>query len=176
MEDSKKNEWQDARIRSSREDIDSIVSGRARTALQNLATRYRQFSNIAFIMIFTMPWVFMSQLIPGRNSLYVVISGMLYFLTCSVMDRWLYNGISRIDCATMSVSEVAGLALFYRKRHIQFIIILLPLAAAWISMLLYFSTSDPFLIYSVACGTVIGLAIGVRQLFKFMNDYRDITE
>ncbi len=68
---------------------------------------------------------------PRRNS----SVRMLYCVIASVMDRWLYKGISRIDVATMPVSEVCRLAFYYRKKHFQFMAILIPLAVIFITCL-----------------------------------------
>ena len=65
----------------------------------------------------------------------IVLLGMLYCVIASVMDRWLYKGISRIDVATMPVSEVCRLAFYYRKKHFQFMAILIPLAVIFITCL-----------------------------------------
>ncbi len=90
------------------------------------------------------------------------------------MDRWLYHGIKQIDVLTMSVSEVVEKALYYRKWHIRFIFILLPMALGCLGLLAY-AIDDFYGRLGMVAGFLVGVAKGLRQLLNFLADYRAIT-
>lgn len=176
MNDNLRQNWREARFHAPQNNsIDDIIAGRRRTALQRLADRYRRFSNIALIMLLCIPIAFRSQIYPAESRLPLSIMFGVYFLLCSGIDRWLYHGISHIDCATMPVATVSELALFYRRRHLQSIILLVPLAIFNVGMMVYYLTDDEWMIAAISAGVIIGLALGIRALLRFMNDYRDIA-
>ena len=90
------------------------------------------------------------------------------------MDYWLWNKIRHIDPVAMTISTVAELALLYRKRHLQFMAILIPLAIGLIGLLAYAVSDDTAFLSGMSCGAAIGLMIGLIVFRRFMNDYRDI--
>lgn len=175
MDEEIKKNWNDTKFHSMNDDCArEILNGKRSTALQGLAKRYRWFSNMALIMLIWFPLMMTNRLLPDDTRLYFCIAFAAYFLICSVMDRWLYLGISRIDCATMPVSEVSRLALFYRKRHLQFILILIPLMVALIGALIHTLVDDIYFVVGAVFGGIVGLAIGIRQFMEFMSDYRKV--
>lgn len=177
MEEDVKRNWQEARIASGHgNNYDDIFNGRRRTALENLARRYKRFSNLALLFVLWGPVTFANPSLLEHGRVVMSLVSALYFLVCSCMDRWLYQGIKSIDCSTMTVSEVSRRALFYRKRHLQFIAILLPFAFIWIGMLVYYINYNPYFLWGIALGGLFGFALGFRQLLAFLADYRRVTE
>lgn len=179
MNDDLKKSWQDTNVSIPEPPgmYDSIINGKRRTALENLAERYRRFSNLALVLILmSTTWIFNSNLYPfdHRMRIAIGISFAVYALIGSVMDRWLYNGIRGIDVAVMPVSEVIRKALFYRKRHLQFIAILLPIVLAIIAVMAW-SIDNLYFRLGILVGFIAGTAIGLRQLMAFLTDYRAIT-
>lgn len=177
MDDLKKN-WQNANVSLNQNSnaYDSIINGKRRTALENLAERYRRFSNIALMLILlSFTWIFNPNMFPEnhRLSIAVGVSFAIYALIGSIMDRWLYQGIRSIDVVTMPVSEVIRKALFYRKRHLQFIAILLPIVLAIIGGMAW-SMDNLYFRLGILVGFIAGTAIGLRQLMAFLADYRTI--
>lgn len=178
METNLQREWRETNVRvdHNEEMLESIRRGRRKSALQRLAARYRMFSIIGAVCTVTMPWLLSRpEMIPDSPlKMWMLIFFALYFLTCFAMDMWLYHGISGIDTATMSVSEVISRALFYKKRHLQFVLILLPWAFVIVGCLIYSAGVDAA-IYGMIAGGSFGLIIGINQLRRFLSDYRDIT-
>ena len=177
--DNLRKDWQDANVSLSHEHnaYDSIINGKRRTALENLAERYRRFSNIALVLILmSFTWMFNPSMFPDNRSIGIAVgvSFAVYALIASIMDRWLYQGIRSIDVVSMSVSEVIRKALFYRKRHLQFIAILLPIVLAIIGVMAW-SMDNLYFRLGIVVGFIAGTAIGLRQLFAFLADYRTIT-
>lgn len=177
MNDLRKD-WQNANVslQGNHDAYDSIINGKRKTALDSLAERYRRFSNMAIVLILlSFTWIFNPSMFPLNPTLRIVIgiAFALYALTCSLMDRWLYLGIRSFDIAAMPVSEVVRKALFYRKRHLQFIAILIPIVMAIICVMAWNMDSLYFRL-GIVCGFILGTAIGLRQLFAFLADYRAI--
>ena len=177
--DNLRKDWQNANVSLSRgsDAYDSIINGKRRTALENLAERYRRFSNLALVLILmSFTWIFNPSMFPDNRSLGIAVgvSFAVYALIASIMDRWLYQGIRSIDVVSMSVSEVIRKALFYRKRHLQFIAILLPIVLAIIGVMAW-SMDNLYFRLGIVVGFIAGTAIGLRQLFAFLADYRTIT-
>ncbi|MDE6381005.1 MAG: hypothetical protein K2L11_11075 [Muribaculaceae bacterium] len=177
--DNLKKDWQDADIAIRRESDSyaAIINGKRKTALQNLADRYKRFSimGVCLIML-SLSYCFNPNIFPGDVRWRIAISVMfaLYALTASVMDRWLYNGIRSIDVVTMPVSKVIEKALFYKKRHLQFIAVLLPVVLAIIGAIAWKGDNIYFRL-GVLVGFIAGTAIGIFQLMNFLADYRAIT-
>lgn len=180
MDQDLKNDWKEAKFQPlSEQQRAEIMYGRRRTALQRLADRYKWFSNMALPMMLLMPFVVLNNVLytaPWGWKLTWSIFAASYFALCSIMDRWLYHGIKSIDCATMTVNEVSAKAMFYRKRHLQFIIILLPMAIVVIGSMSLLVDMNIYFMYGIIIGGVTGLALGLRQFLKFMSDYRTIDE
>ena len=178
MDDLKKD-WQDINvdIHTESNSYDRIINGKRRTALENLAERYRRFSNMALGLIFlSFSWVLNPNMFPDNYRLRITVGVLfaLFALVASIMDRWLYQGIQGINVFAMPVSQVIHKALFFRKRHLQFIAILLPVVLALIGFIAW-SMDNLYFRLGILLGFIIGTAIGLRQLFAFLADYRTIT-
>lgn len=183
MEENIKKAWQSLRGEyygeNYGENISDIIAGKRRTALQNLARRYRWFSNISifFLVVWCPMFAFSSEILTGvEDRIQMSILFGVYFMICSVMDRWLYMGIKGIDCGVMDVNAVQRKALFYRKRHLQFVLILLPMALGLVGFLAYKVSEDVYMLWGIIIGILVGLAIGSRELMRFMSDYKKATE
>ncbi len=176
--DEIRKDWQDANVAIQRasDSYDNIINGKRKTALQNLAQRYRWFSNMALVFILVMPFSLLNlNLFPElKLRMTVIIWFASFFLISSVMDRWLYHGIKQIDVLTMPVAEVVEKALYYRKWHIRFIFILLPLALGCLGLMAYV-IDDIYVRLGMLAGFLVGVALGIRQLLNFLADYRAIT-
>ncbi len=176
-----KKTWDEAArkiYRPSPEEYEAIYRTRKMTALESLADRYRRFYRLAFIMIaVSVMWMFGHFPFENPQMKYIV-SGimMVYFAVCGCMDLWLYRGVSSIDCFTMTVNEVIRKALYYRKRHLQFVMVLLPVAILMLGVLAYSMSSDVYVIYGMVCGAVVGIILGAIQLCKFLKAYRVISK
>lgn len=182
MENSVKKDWRDTRvnIKTDAETLDSIMQGKKKSALQNLAQRYQTFWRLEIVALcLCVPAIFqvMSQEFEFsmKGSICLTIGIAVMFMLSSVMDRWLYSRISELDLTAMTVTEVARKAALYRKRHLQFVAILLPIAIILLCAMASMS-GNVYLISGMATGGVIGFALGIGQLMKFLRDYRSLTE
>lgn len=152
------------------------IDGRRKTALEDLARRYRLFAIAAMICIVAFPMAMHGHASPLSSpyTLWVVIFGVVYFGTASAMDWWLYRQVTEIDVSRMPVEEVAERSAFCRKRHLQFICVLLPMALGFVAFFLYSTIDSPYVIAGGIAGFVIGALLGLRQLHRFLSDYRQL--
>ncbi|MDE7159810.1 MAG: hypothetical protein K2O24_03055 [Muribaculaceae bacterium] len=160
------------------EEFETMYRERKETALEQLAQRYRRFSRLGLVMaVVSVFWMFSHISFAESYMKYVTsIVFILYFATCSIIDNWLYNGVKSIDCFTMSVSEVIDKALYYRRKHLQSMILLIPFAVVAMGTLAFSFVSEPYMIYGMIAGLIIGLAIGLQQFRSFMAEYRTISK
>ena len=157
-------------------DVYATVNLNGKTTLERLASRYRRFSILGIIAaVMVLLWsvnpVF--DFMPYRT--FIVCLGAGYMLLASLMDHKLYLDVKSIDPATMSVNAVIMRCLHCRKRHLQCMAVLIPLAIVFIGLMGYGMAREPYFLSGMAAGAIVGLAIGVRQLMNFMSDYRALT-
>lgn len=143
------------------------------TTLDKLAQRYKRFACLSLCCII-LSASFINPNILSRTGLWLPIIMIIYFMTASLMDWWLYYGIKSIDCISMSVSDVIEKAYFFRKRHFLFIAILFPIMIVVFSGLIYAAGGDKYLILGMVAGGAVGLVIGFRQFLCFLRDYRSL--
>ncbi len=163
------------RIEKNEIDRERLFGMKRKTALDSLASRYRRFSTVAFVMI--LPGM-MSLLNPlSRSDIKWWVAGycILYMVVAGCMDGWLYKGVSAIDVTSMPVLEVGRLCRFYRRRHHQFMLLLIPLACIFIGLICYAFRFDPYFIAGAVAGCVAGIIIGTVQYLKFVSDYKTVT-
>lgn len=177
--DNLQQNWQQANIDISSSTVarSSIISGRQKTALQNLAARYRHFSIIGgLVILIGISYIFNDNIFPTDPISRIIFGAAfaLFGLVASLIDQWLYLGIRSIDVNTMTVKEVIEKALFYRKRHLQTIAILLPSVLVIIGFMVW-KMHNYYFLSGVVTGAIVGLAIGLRQLLNFLADYRAIS-
>lgn len=167
-----KNKWQKAASSMRVKDSGQWLDSRKATSLDRLAARYRRFATLSFVVMVATAF----NLIPMREVFptWIILCLIGYFGIASVMDYWLWKGIEGIDCTTMTVEDVLRRCLFYRKRHLQFIVVLLPMALGVLTAMFIQWKADIYMIGGMAAGFVVGAAIGVRKLIDFLNDYRNI--
>lgn len=150
-------------------------NGNPLTSLERLRNRYRRFAILGFTML-PLSFVFiLKSIFPIEGGIWITLSFIVYFLTCGFMDTWLYRGLDTIDCLHMSVSEVIEKARYYRKKHLQFVVILIPMAIALLCGLAYFTGWEEHILLGMIVGGSIGFAIGLQQLFAFLRDYKNIA-
>lgn len=163
--------WRDTRISTSESDFDH----RRRTALERLAARYRRFAVMALVLVLYCPMTIYRHIENHSLSLAIAIFFSLYLLMCSAMDWYLYYSIRAIDVSSMPVDEVLTRAMHCRKHHLQFVCILLPCAALLLGGIFYAMASNPYILWGMISGAIVGLLIGTLQLRRFLADYRSLT-
>ena len=182
--DQLKEMWSDLNRRVERlenqtlEEGRKVASGKITTAREDLATRYKRFMIIGFVMgVFFPLFLIMSptDFFPDGTIKYVASALFFsYFITAAVMDSYLYNEVRSMDLAMMTVSQVIHKARTLKRRHHIFMIILIPFAVITLEVFAIPLLDDPFIIAGMITGGVVGLCIGLRQYFRMMRDYREM--
>lgn len=148
-----------------------------KTALERLRNKYRLFWTVALIMVF---WAYiMFAKVVDLESPFNVCLGLsfaAYFLIVFCMDYWLWRGLGTIDPLRMPIAEVSAKSMFYRKRHLQFIAVLIPLAIAVLGFAVYVFSFEIYFLAGMFSGAVIGLVLGIVQFRRFMAEYRELSE
>ena len=158
------------------ETLEQIRIGKQSTSLDRLGARYFRFMMMSAVCtILSVSFMLAPWPLP-YNPIWLSLAFMVYFLTASLMDYWLYRGIGSIDCLRMPVSQVVRKALYYRKRHLQFIACLLPMVIGVIFLLALYCNFDRSTLLGMIIGGAFGFAVGLYQLREFMRDYRKIVD
>lgn len=153
---------------------DPIGDLRRKTALQNLARRYRQFAIMALCMIPVSFSLLDSHTYSPTLGLWNFIIFNTVMISASIFDWWLYRLISSISVTTMPVLEVVKKAWICRKRHLQFIAIFLPVDLLFIGLLYAASDHNIYFTCGIIAGFVFGITIGLKNLFRFLADYKEV--
>lgn len=172
--------WQEAAHRfysPNPDEWESLYRMKKETALEKLAQKYRRFSCMGLLMaIVSLCYMLPIHIIEGKLRIWVSLVFLVYSLTCSLMDYWLYKGIESIDCYTMTVKEVSDKAMYYRSKHLMFIAILLPMMFGILGFLVYALGYNIYIIWGILAGLLVGGALGFRQFLEFMSEYRKLRE
>lgn len=148
-----------------------------KTALDRLRNKYRVFWIVSILMIISTFIIFSRGiLVDSEWGGYLGVAYAVYFLTTFVMDHWLWVGIGTIDPIRMGVTEVAEKSMFYKKRHLQFMTILIPMAIMLLGFTGFVFSSDKYLISGMFTGAIVGAVMGYLQFRRFMEDYKDLSE
>lgn len=177
MEQEIKGCWRSARFSNT---TDNYTPHR-QTTLQRLIRRYKRFSRIAFIMALCSPlYVFLLLRDNTTASMWqitsVTIFMMIYFITVSIMDSWIARGLSSINIMEETVSEVCHQAFFYRKRHFQFIAVLIPMGLMILGSLAWLFSDNRYILNGMVSGAIIGAVVAIFVLRRFLKEYRDLSD
>lgn len=175
-----KDTWAEASrktFRHSPEDFEEMYREKKETALERLAARYKRFSNFGLAMVVVSAlWMFSSLPFATDAGKYISCAMMMvYFATCSILDHWFYSGVSSINCYTMTVSEVIGKAMYYRRKHLQSMMFLFPFVFIVLGALIYAMDTNEYMLLGMGAGALVGLIIGYRQYRQFMSEYKTIS-
>lgn len=146
-----------------------------KTSLDSLADRYRRFAILGIAMTLCCSGLF-NHVVPFGAYRFTPYIMAAYFLLASVMDWYLMKGIKSIDVNTMSVNKVCSMVKHYKKRHHQFMIVLIPICITILTLFICAFASDRYMVGGVICGAILGLIVGLSQYNKFMSDYRTIEK
>ena len=170
MEEDIRHQWCNARFVSNDAPLSEVLRGRCTTALERLGRRYRCFVTSGLLMLIFMP-LNLSRL--GIIDTGYIIGFELICLVCVIVDMCLWYKIRGIDCLTMSVREVLRRSQACRKLHLRSVFVLLPCAMVFVGMLM---VQLPYYAQlGAAVGGCVGLIVGVRQLLRFLADYREVA-
>lgn len=172
LEEMKKN-WNELDNRvadleaKNQEIMDYIWANNVRSARERLMFQYRRFIFIGSIMAIVMALT-RGEFFPW----YIKIAFICYFLLVAAMDYYLYMGIKGIDINTFTVNDLVEKALFYRRRHHIFQLILLPIAIVMLTA--QFCIAAEYFRWGMLAGLIIGLAVGLSIYVRIMRNYKSL--
>lgn len=148
--------------------ISGIERGKIISAQERLVRRYHRFAVVGLLMCPVVGILYrgLMPLLPR-----VMFAG--FFLVASMMDFYMWKGVKSIDCTTMGVATVAEKARFYRKMHHIFMAVLVVLFVPILGTLMALG-ADEYMMWGMAAGGVVGLAIGVKMYLNIMGEYRTL--
>lgn len=144
------------------------------TSLDRLRLRYRRFAIIAALFAPVSLCYTLADIFPPQWRLWLGLYMALYFVTASVMDGWLCRRIGEIDVCRMPVAEIYRRTRLCRRRHHQFMAVLIPLAVVFVGLMTYAFAPEPYVIAGIIVGALTGAAIGLREYLRFMADYKNL--
>lgn len=148
-----------------------------KTALDRLRDRYRVFWTVSLVMAFVWFMIFSRGMIVESDlNFWLGVAYAAYFLICFAMDYWLYCGIGSIDPLRMTVSQVVDKSVYYKKWHLKFVAVLIPVAIFLLGFTGYVFSADKYMLEGMAVGAICGLIIGIMQFRRFMEEYRKLSE
>ncbi|MCM1022322.1 MAG: hypothetical protein NC343_08370 [Muribaculum sp.] len=146
-----------------------------KTTLDRLREKYRSFWIFALVMLVVT--IFYSPIIVSEERiLYMRLLFSIYFIAVFTIDYWLWRGLGTIDLISMTVTEVAHKVMFYKRRHLQFMAFLIPMAVILVILMGYILSADGYMLTGIIIGAICGALIGTWQFRKFMSMYRNIEE
>lgn len=152
-----------------------IIKEKYSSARERLIRKYYSFMVVEAIMI-----IFMSLFLiynPQINEKYriaALISWDVFFLFEFLADSYLLYQIKNIKIFSSNINEVAKRAADNWKLHKILILIGLPLAIGVIIIFALAIDANEFTIYGMFIGGLIGGIIGIYQLLKFKNNYKQL--
>ncbi len=167
-----KQDWEKTKATLGNTADDNVPNTQRKTALDKLIARYRSFVRLECLCIILIPaiyWFF------SDNGIFLPIYAAAFFLIAALVDYWLARKLSTIDIQRMAVTAVVRTALDCRKRHLQSMILLIPLGVGFIAAMAYAALNETSILIGMAAGFVVGLAAGIREFRAFMRDYRTAT-
>ncbi len=171
--------WKDGFSNESPENLqrlcDSLIGSRRQNSLDSLADRYRRFMMLGFGMTLVSITFIFGHIFPRPFNYWIGITMWAYFLTGALMDTYLFRGIRSINIYKEGVAEVARQTRHYRRRHLQFMAILIPWMLLILVLMCCAFLPNEYMLWGIAFGFIVGLAIGLRQFFKFMEEYKELS-
>lgn len=174
--DEMKSNWNELNARvdnleaKNREMMNYIWSNKVCSAREKLMFQYRRFIFVGSIMAVTMSLT-RGDLFPW----YLKIAFVSFFLIAAAMDLYLYRGIKSIDVNTFTVNDVARKALFYRRRHHIFQVILLAIGVPMLSVQFWIAT-ESYMRWGMLTGIIVGLVIGISAYLSIMRNYKSLMK
>lgn len=151
--------------------------GKKKTALDRLRDKYLAFWIISSLMAVGGFLLFSRTLVVDSGlGLWLGVAYAFYFLTVASMDFYLWRGIGSIDTLMMDVADISRKSMFYRRRHLQFMAILIPMAIALLGFTGYVYFSEIYFFNGMIVGIIAGAIIGTIQFRRFMAEYRRLSD
>lgn len=152
-----------------------ITTNKIKTAREKLMVKYRIFIILACVMIIYIG--LMVAYMPNTVEKYrvpVFIYCCVFFLFEALVDTYLLSKVKKIDVYNSTIMEIARQSIRNWKIHKIAVFIGFPMAVGAIILLALLMNADSFALSGLCVGALIGFALGIRQLYRFMQYYRQM--
>lgn len=90
---------------------------------------------------------------------------------------WLWRGTGNINPLAMSITQVSLMAKYYKKCHLLYNLIGFPLVILWIGYFMFVASRSEFRgMDGLVIGAIVGGFGGLYGLWKYLKDYRHLSE
>jgi hypothetical protein len=169
--DELKNGWQSLHTMPKQTDdaiVTEVVNGKISSARERLVRQYKNMFS------FKEPFACVVLLaLSYRLPLCIILAMALFIIIAGIMDYYLYRGIKGLDLSTEGVTQIASKAKFYRRRHLQFQLVRIPMAVFLLALFFVFATEWGQ--KGIVVGVIIGTAVGLPKFFSLMRDYKQLS-
>ncbi len=149
-----------------------------KTNLDKLRTRYLEGWKFSFIAgILLAAGLFLNPSINSEYRLPLGISYIILMLTNGFVLYRLWCGLEKIDPLTMPITQVCTLANHYKKYHMLYYLLFIPIVIVWSGYYMFALLSKEFGgMHSVVIGCILGGFSGLCAIFLYLRDYRNLTK
>lgn len=151
-----------------------------KTSLDRLRDRYLRGWGWSIVgaIIFTAFFLFIFMpSIKDEYRISLAITYAIVMLANAYALYWLWIGTGKIKPLTMSITQVSTMAKYYKKCHLLYILIGFPVAVGWIGYFMFVVNRSQFRgTEGIVMGAIIGGIGGLYGLWKYMKDYRNLSE
>ncbi len=150
-----------------------VPSTSRKTILQKLIARYRTFVIIEALNLIYIPLLLL-KLLPEHDIWQWILMALyeVIMLVSLITDLWLHSWLGKINVEQMSVYEVIKRCALARKRHLQFLFVMLPFSVITIALTAYVFSDDIYIVIGIITGTLIGMCVAITFLRQFLRDYK----
>ncbi|MDE6560269.1 MAG: hypothetical protein K2K75_02690 [Muribaculaceae bacterium] len=144
-----------------------------KTSLDRIHDGYRKGCDMSILgTIILTPFFFFMPSISDEYRISLAITFAIMGLANAYVMYWLWRGIGKINPLTMPITQVSSMAKYYKKCHLQYVLLGSLVAIPWIVYFMIATNRSE----SVVMGAIIGGICGLYGLWKYMKDYRNLVE
>lgn len=150
-----------------------VMSNKYKTIQEKLIAKYRLFAIVSGIMIiYSLFFIGFNPEIVEKYRFITLLYWIGFFLFEGSADIYLMFRLDKLDIYHSSVKDISDYAAQNWKLHKIALFIGIPLAIGALVLLLLALDADLFIISGMITGGLVGAAIGLTQLKKFMRYYK----
>lgn len=164
-------------VEENRKLADEIKKNKLRTSQERLIRKYRAFIIMEAVCIPLMIFVLgVNPMAIDQYKWIALIYFIGFFLLEICIDGYLLYKLNGIDVYNDSIVEISRQARANWRTHKIAVLVGIPIAVGAVVLFCLAMGSDPSMMWGVFVGGAIGLGIGLNELFKFMKNYKAMSQ
>lgn len=146
-----------------------------KSAQEKLRGKYLKFIILEIIMIiWVIMFVMFNPMILDKYRIALMVYWCVFFLGEVTVDTYLLLKTKEINIYENNIRETARQAAYNWKVHKISIMIGFPLAFGAVILFALALNANQFMMAGIVTGGIVGLIIGIKQLIRFRNYYREL--